>query len=291
MSELYDGIITKQRPSMFYKEFPNKNVKTEITRSEKEIEKLDLDEEKVFREFNTSFSQLRYYDRCPYDFKMRFIYGFNPSVVSAFGYGKTLHNILSIIHTRYKSRPPNLKELEDIVEKNTFLRYANERQLKILKDKIKMMVLNYCESNPKIFNQVINTEKEFEFLIDKALISGAIDLIKKSEISENDPKNFEIIDFKYKESSEMAIDREKQLKLYAIASKKVLKAYPSKAYIHNLEENTISEVNIDKNELQAVEEEIKEIINNILNKHFPKNIDKAKCEICDWKLICNNGLN
>jgi DNA helicase-2/ATP-dependent DNA helicase PcrA len=49
-------------------------------------------------QFPTSYSELSDYIRCEYDYKMRYIYGFNPIIVQALGYGKQVHNILNILH-------------------------------------------------------------------------------------------------------------------------------------------------------------------------------------------------
>jgi len=45
-----------------------------------------------------SFSELRYYFDCPYQFKLRFLYGFNPAVREELGFGKSLHDALAEIH-------------------------------------------------------------------------------------------------------------------------------------------------------------------------------------------------
>ena len=47
-----------------------------------------------------SFSELKYLFECPYQFKLRFLYGFNPPLHEALGYGKGLHDALSEVHKR-----------------------------------------------------------------------------------------------------------------------------------------------------------------------------------------------
>ena len=47
-----------------------------------------------------SFSELKYLFECPYQFKLRFLYGFNAPIHEALGYGKGLHDALSEIHKR-----------------------------------------------------------------------------------------------------------------------------------------------------------------------------------------------
>lgn len=42
-----------------------------------------------------SFSELKYLIECSYQFKYRFMYGFNPPIHEALGYGKGLHDVLA----------------------------------------------------------------------------------------------------------------------------------------------------------------------------------------------------
>jgi DNA helicase-2/ATP-dependent DNA helicase PcrA len=53
-----------------------------------------------FSSSTLSFSELKYLFECPYQFKLRFLYGFNPPLHEALGYGKGLHDALSEVHKR-----------------------------------------------------------------------------------------------------------------------------------------------------------------------------------------------
>ena len=47
-----------------------------------------------------SFSDLKYFFECPYQFKLRILYGFNAPIHEALGYGKSLHDALAEVHSR-----------------------------------------------------------------------------------------------------------------------------------------------------------------------------------------------
>src|SRR5206468_6414462 len=47
-----------------------------------------------------SFSELKYLFECPYQFKLRFLYGFNPPLHEALGFGKSAHDALAEVHKR-----------------------------------------------------------------------------------------------------------------------------------------------------------------------------------------------
>ena len=47
-----------------------------------------------------SFSDLKYFFECPYQFKLRILYGFNAPLDEALGFGKSLHDALAEVHAR-----------------------------------------------------------------------------------------------------------------------------------------------------------------------------------------------
>ena len=235
--------------------------------------------------FPTSYSELRYYDMCPFDYKLRFIYGFNPIIVKALGYGKQVHNLLNIIHKKYKGSPLTDKELENIIMDNFYLKYASEPMMNDFLKSATTIIKNYSEKYGKEFNLVLESEKPFEFVIGNGLISGTIDLIKRLDDLGN-VQSIEVVDFKT-EKKESAVEHTKQLKLYAIACKEGLGLDPQKASIHhlNLDENSKTSVDVSDKALEQTKSEIEEQINRIINREFPKTIGN-RCSHCDFKKLC-----
>jgi len=275
-------------PSRFLGEYPSEHSLTQWVPDPTTREKLDLSFVAPLRRFATSYSELRYYDRCPFDYKLRFIFGFNPEIALALGYGKSIHNILNIIHTDFKANPPNVDEIEKIVEDNFFLRYCSKELINQLKNSANRIVKNYVKKFGSEFNLILETEKSFEFALEEALIAGQIDLIKILD-EKGDVEAIEIVDFKEHDKSELSTDYEKQLRLYAIASIRALGINPQQATVHHLDEGTRSEVNIGPEILTEVEEEISENILRIMSRKFPKYPSKTNCLACDWRYFCTKN--
>jgi len=272
-------------PSPFFIEFPKGCAVTTLIKDPTKRERLDLSRTEKLKGFPTSYSELRYYDRCPCDYKLRFVYGFNPTLAMALGYGRMIHNTLNIVHAQYRESPPSNEEIARIVDDNFFLRFAPEQFLDRFKDSAKRIIENYVTNFSGDLNLVLETEKSFEFALGDALISGSIDLIKKLD-EKGEVEGIEIVDFKNREDSEMATDYEKQLKLYAVASLRSLGLHPKKATVHHLDDCSKSDVDISEKELERIENEVKNEITAIMNRDFPKRPDKKKCGACDWKYIC-----
>ncbi|MGE5411758.1 MAG: UvrD-helicase domain-containing protein, partial [Clostridiales bacterium] len=88
--------------SNFFNEIPNSHfINTAIPdpTKRKVCNKDGISEE---ARFPTSYSELAYYLNCGYDYKMRFIYGFNPELVPALGFGKQVHNVINLLHKDYE---------------------------------------------------------------------------------------------------------------------------------------------------------------------------------------------
>ena len=240
--------------------------------------------------FGTSFSEIMSFDRCPFDYKLRHIIGYNAGVPVTFGYGTNIHNILNMIHKDYVSQKelPTEKKIDALFERNFKLRYATKIISEGMKKSGKQVVKNYVNLHKKDFNKILETEKKFEFVIDPALISGQIDLIKNVDDSGN-VVGVEIIDFKTeKDNSAYKLDHDKQLRLYTMACMKSLGLNPKKACVHYLDKKGGRKemVDISQKMLDKTEKEIKTDLDLILNKKEFNACPSTTCKLCDYRLLC-----
>ena len=239
--------------------------------------------------YPTSFSELTTYDRCPYDFQLRCVFGYNAGVPAAFGYGTNIHNILNVIHKDYikSEKVPDEAQIDNIFDNMFHLRYATPKIAKNMQNAAKRVVKNYVEIQRQEFRRILETEKRFEFVLQNAIISGQIDLLKKMD-KDGKLEEVEIIDFKTESASPVyTIDYSKQLRLYAIACLESLGLNPKKACIHHLDENKRSYVDISKKKLDETKNEISLTIDHILKKEFVPN-PSDNCGFCDYKYLCSN---
>lgn len=239
--------------------------------------------------FPTSFSELSCYSRCPFDFRLRHVYGYNAGVPVAFGYGTNIHNILNIIHNRYREekRPPTEREIESLFDRIFKLRYATEKIAGNMKKAGIKIVKHYVNLHKDQFKRILETEKKFEFVMGEALIAGQIDLLKKVDDRGN-VTEVEIIDFKTEnEQGIYALDHKKQLRFYAIACLGSLGLSPKKACVHHLDKirDEKEYVDISAQKLEKTKEEIKSVVKSILSEEFTA-CPSANCGECDYGLIC-----
>ncbi|MBN8572205.1 MAG: ATP-dependent helicase, partial [Ignavibacteria bacterium] len=227
------------------------------------IERIDSD-----LRFPTNYSELSYYMGCSYDYRMRFIYGFNPELVQALGYGKQVHNLINLMHKEYErdKKIPTDMRIKELVEEHFYLRHAATKQTEILKNSCLNSLKNYINLWKKDFSLAIKTEQNFELDFEnKALINGSIDLLSRSENQQN---LLEIIDFKTgKPQSHFEEKYTHQIVLYTIAANEALLKNISKAYLHYLdaEKADRKEVIITKKKIDETRNQLNKAIDGVLN--------------------------
>jgi len=238
--------------------------------------------------YPTSFTQLNAYSRCPQDFRLRHVYQYNAGVPVTFGYGTNVHNALNIVHSDYvqNRKVPDESEIETLVERIFKLRYATKPIADRMKMSVVRIVKNYVGLHKGDFGRILETEKKFEFVLDDALIAGQIDLLKKID-EEGSVTEVEIIDFKTERNDSIyTADYERQLRFYAIACLESLGLNPRKAFVHHLDENRKSEVDISPVILGATKDGVAAEVSKILDKKFPPKPSVRVCSDCDYAMIC-----
>ena len=136
----------------------------------------------------TTYTELNYYWRCPFEYQLRALMGFQPGVSDSYGYGQQIHNILAEIHQSARNnRVLSPTEVAELVEMRFHLRYTRDgeinKPLTKLREAAYNSILRYLKlySDPTKF--VLEAEKPFEFVDTEtgALISGTVDLIQRIE--------------------------------------------------------------------------------------------------------------
>lgn len=238
--------------------------------------------------YPTSFSNLASYGRCPQDFRMRNIFGYNAGVPVTFGYGTNIHNALNVIHKNYirSKKIPTDGEIEEVFDRMFKLRYATKKIAENMKKSAIKAVKNYVVIHKNDFGRILETEKNFEFVLNGALISGQIDLLKRVD-ENNRVTEVEIIDFKTERKDGVySVDHEKQLRFYAIACLDSLGIKPEKAYIHHIDDHTKTYADISPKKLEETKVEISGQVSEILERRFPSKPEKKRCQDCDYAMIC-----
>lgn len=263
----------------------------------------------------TTFSDLTYWWRCPFEYQLRSLMGFGPGVGEQYGYGQQLHNILAEIHDLAREgQTPTLAEVDKLVDERFHLRYTQGPPLEALRDAAKRALLRYVRDNAEALARTHAVEKPFEF-IDResgALITGVVDLLERIENSPAGDPHREavgIVDFKAhritspEQFSELRLQAERQLRLYAGAVRYAFPYEPAvataqlitpKAPSSELAAQGVTDrilVDVSSASQASALEEVREAVSGIKKSLESQTFECAGplngwCKRCDFRTFC-----
>ncbi|TQO19919.1 DNA helicase-2/ATP-dependent DNA helicase PcrA [Rhodoglobus vestalii] len=179
-----------------------------------------------------SFSELKYLIECPYQFKLRFMYGFNPPIHEALGYGKGLHDALAEMHKRALTGDvPQPEESADLVNRHLHTPYAYPALREQLKKAAKSAIRRYFVEHGEDLTRTIHSEKQIEVVVAPGVtVNGRIDLVKRLETNETS-----IVDFKSTEESQATGVTRDQLSVYALGYRELTGESADRIQVLNLD--------------------------------------------------------
>lgn len=213
-----------------------------------------------------SFSELKYLIDCPYQFKLRFMYGFNPPIHEALGYGKGLHDALAEMHKRALSGDaPTKAETQALVDRHLHTPYAYPALREQLRAAAVTAVDRYFDRHGDDLTRTIHSEKQIEVQIAPGVtVSGRIDLIKYLETGET-----AIVDFKSTEDSQAENVTKDQLSIYALGYQELTGASADRIQVLNLDDHGKSSNDpVNATLVQAIRTKVGDVADEIRANHF-----------------------
>lgn len=250
----------------------------------------------------TSFSDVKYYLRCPADYRFRKVYGFSPPIPELFGYGRVVHVAVERLHEIFQDRAPSRQEASALAAESFHLKHiapsrdpenrpgayenAKRRAVEIAEE--------YVEQYAEDFYRRRQVEVRFEIPAEGCLITGAIDLLMRYS-DEGQILEAQVIDFKTMEGGEdVAQNRDLewselalQVQLYAKAAREVLGENAATGSIHLLKDNSRVDIPIDNGAINAAMLNIEWAVAGIVANDFPMRPELRKCRKCDFHQVCS----
>jgi DNA helicase-2/ATP-dependent DNA helicase PcrA len=233
-----------------------------------------------------SFSELKYLFECSYQFKLRFLYGFNAPIHEALGYGKGLHDALSEIHKR---------ALEgDLVSKDSaaaligrhlnapFAYPALREQLRAAGIKA---IERYFDTHGKEIANTEFSEKQIQVHVAPGItVDGRIDLIRRLDTGE-----VAIVDFKSTERAQAEDVTRDQLHVYAVGYQELTGKSADLIELLNLDEKgKTTREPVNDALLIAVRDQIRDAGESLRTNNLPRLPvwDTNTCGSCDLVGLC-----
>ena len=220
-----------------------------------------------------SFSELKYLIECPYQFKLRFMYGFNPPIHEALGYGKGLHDVLSEMHKRALAGDvPTKTEIESLVDRHLHTPYAYPGLREQLREAAIKAIDRYFDRHGGDLTRTIHSEKVIEVEISPGVtVNGRIDLIKSLETGET-----AIVDFKSTQDSQAESITKDQLSIYALGYEQLTGDNADRIQILNLDDQGKSTNDpVNPALVAAIKAKVDAVAEDIRANHFVCTHDHA----------------
>lgn len=249
----------------------------------------------------TNFSEIRYYLRCPMDYRFRKGYGFTPAIPELFGFGETVHTIIQKLHTSFPEENPTLDDAESMARDVFHLKHVPRSKEPTLRpgpwenaeNKAVDIARKYIEEYQTDFQRIRQVEARFEIPAQDCVISGSIDLLLKQD-SEGNTLDAEVIDFKAMSGGHVPVENKDlewtelalQVQLYARAAVGVLGENARTGSVHLLKDNVRQEVPISDEAVSAAIKNVEWAVRGIIEGDYPMRPHPDKCEKCDFKILC-----
>jgi DNA helicase II / ATP-dependent DNA helicase PcrA len=235
-----------------------------------------------------SFSDLKYFFECPYQFKLRVLYGFNAPIHEALGYGKSLHDALAEVHARaIRGDIATESEAPALVAAHLHTPYAYPALRETLAAAAERVVAKYLRDNQKLLPQLEFAEKIIEIPLDDGVsVVGRIDLVRRRDTGETT-----IVDLKSSERAQSSEVTEQQLHVYALGYEELTGRRPDQVEIYNLDEGTRKSRSVDDDFIEDVKRGVRKAADALRAGAMPPEPSPKKCTACDYHRMCTAGTS
>lgn len=234
-----------------------------------------------------TFSELKYYFKCPYLFKLRFLYGFDAPVSRALGYGKSLHDALAEIHAEsMQGRIPSIDDVSRLVDDHLHLPFANAAVRNNLERAAREALTRYLEEHGRDLDKLEHVERVVELkLAEGVVVNGRIDLIRHTDTGE-----IVVVDFKSDERAQEENITQRQLHVYAVGYEQLTGTRANLIEVHNLDRGGATREVVDDELTRETLDMITQAGRALRANNLPRIRDWCgTCSDCDLASICRNN--
>ncbi|MBN1916247.1 ATP-dependent helicase [Candidatus Dojkabacteria bacterium] len=259
------------------------------------------------RPANLSYSQIESYEKCPKQYKYKFILKVPVSPAPALVYGSVIHNTLKAFYEILKKNQggfdgfeekPAQGKLKEIFEEKWEAMTAKAGgafRSKTYREKMHVRGQTSLEE----FYKKLYSEDQRPFLLEQPFrlkigdytVSGVIDRVDLMGAKEG-KQVVEIIDYKTgKVREQKEVDKDLQLAIYALAAREVFKLEPEILSLMFVDEGL--KVETEGERMKKLEEKIKEKVAGVGDGVSKGNFGAKPgfvCKYCDFRDICGDAV-
>jgi DNA helicase-2/ATP-dependent DNA helicase PcrA len=234
-----------------------------------------------------SFSELKYFFECPYEFKLRFLYGFNPPIHEALGYGKSVHDVMAEIHKRaIDGDIVSGLEIEDLVDRHLNVPFAYPQLRVQLRKAALSAVRRYLVDNRDQLTNTLYSEQVVQVHVAPGVVvDGRIDLIRRLDTDKTS-----IVDFKSTDRAQAEEISLEQLHVYAVGYEELTGERADLVEVLNLDVRADSKREVVNDALLGdIRNKIHDAGDALRDNDLPRHKTWCNaCDRCDLAGICRD---
>ncbi|WP_417067335.1 ATP-dependent helicase [Niveibacterium terrae] len=283
----HDGNRTAQRPSDFFNEVLASKFVKRRWQDYADRERLVPRPKASVANVTLSFSDLKYFFACPYQFKLRILYGFNAPLDEALGFGKSLHDALAEVHARVlQGESIMAEEAQALVARHLRAPYAYPALREQLERAAERIIEAYIEKNSAEFKNLEFSEKAIEIALgDGVSVAGRIDLVRRIDNDE-----VTIVDLKSNDRAQAEAVTETQLHIYALGYQELTGRPADYVEIYELDEQKKKRRSVDDDFIDDVKREVRAAATALRSNAMPPSAHKKICDQCDYCNLCSAAI-
>lgn len=233
-----------------------------------------------------SFSDLKYFFECPYQFKLRVLCGFNAPIAPGLGYGKSLHDALAEVHTRaIRGDIVDVAEVPNLVRTHLHIPYASTKLSQDIQEAAGRVLRHYLQDNARYFNQIEFSEQKVEIHLENGVaVIGRIDLVRRLDTDETT-----IVDLKSSSQTQAEDVTETQLHTYALGYQELTGRQADYVEIYELDERKRKQRSVDTDFIDDVKSRTDTAAQALRDGKFLPTPERKKCSSCDYQGVCISG--
>lgn len=235
-----------------------------------------------------SFSDIKYFFECPYQFKMRVLYGFNAPLAEALGYGKSLHDALAELHTRaIAGENITTADANALVDRHLRLPYAYPALAQTMRDSAQKTVAEYIKARQSEFSKLEHSEKAIEVSLENGVsVIGRIDLVRRRDTNE-----IAIVDLKSTERAQAEELTDAQLHTYALGYRELTGRDADFVETYELDTQKRRARAVDEDLIFEVVERVQSTAASLRTNSFPAHPGERQCGRCDFNKLCSAAVD
>ena len=219
------------------------------------------------------------YSRCPHQYRLSEIWGYQPGLSEYLGYGRALHHCLRHAGEIIKAEGCGpMSAVLTAMEREFFLPFMPEKRLLDIKKAAKEALIRFVRQHEADMLRIRDIETRIEFPLQNAIVSGKVDVIL------HDGDAIEVREYKSKDTSASPEEVAMQVRLYSRGLRSIGEdvRHGSVAF---LQEARVEGVGISDEEVQQVITTAEQHIAGIVGRRFTA-CPGSGCERCDQGPIC-----